>query len=80
MVKARDVQSTTDQANTYRVRKSRSRRRYRRSRRYFISLEVSTNSKKEDRSIVFFLHHKEDTRFFLILAARFSIVQIKYFK
>ena len=59
MAKALNVQPTASLANTYRVRKSRSRRRYRRSRRYSTSSGVSTDLEEGDRLMVSFLHHEE---------------------
>ena len=68
-----------DRENTYRVRKSHSRRRHRRSRRHLS--ESSTDSEEEDRPMASFLHHQEQgTRPFFDLAARFPTVPMKYFK
>ena len=80
LTKKRDTQLGTSHTKTYRVHKhkSHSRRRYRRSRHY--SSKLSTDSEAGDRSIMSFLHYKEDTQPFLNLASHFPTVQIKYFK
>ena len=77
LANARNNQSDSDRGGIYRVRKSRSRRR----RRHYSSSESSTDSEDEkSRPKVSFLHHKEGTKPYFVLATHFPSIHTKYFR